>query len=190
MTTTKSLIGRAPRILETAILANLLGSVIIGLLARLVMTALTLGGGRSDQFSPLNFTLLGTIRIVTFPMLFGIPMALLLVALWRYLPGSGWAKAISAGVFTLVFPGLPLLTDSSFNINNVNRYLGRTLFVPLYLCYGFLVGGVINYLNNHNETDTSIASDTWRRWKKILLPALLVMLAILYVWSDSVAFNR
>lgn len=190
MATAKSLLARVPGILETAIIANLLGGLVFGLLARLAMTVISLAGGRSNEFPPLTVTLAGTITIVTLPMLFGLPLALLLVAFWRYLPGSGWAKAISAGVVTLVFPGLLQLTSSSFNINNATRYVGLALFVPLLFGYGFLVGGVIHYLNNRSATATGLNSDQWRRWRKFILPAALVILALIYNWADTTTFGR
>jgi hypothetical protein len=61
--------------LETAIIANLLGGLVFGLLARLAMTVISLAGGRSNEFPPLTFTLPGTLTIITLPMLFGLPLA-------------------------------------------------------------------------------------------------------------------
>jgi hypothetical protein len=190
MPATRPLLARFFHMLETAILASLAAGAVIGLLARLAMTAVTLAGGRSNEFAPLRFTLPGLLAIVTQPMLFGIPFTLLLVALWRRLPGAGWAKALSAGVLTFIFPGLLLLTDSSFKINNVNRYLGRPLFAALYFGSGFLAGCVIHYLYTNPAAQARLASAPWRRWRGLILPVGLVLLFLVGNWANAIAFNR
>jgi hypothetical protein len=91
---------------------------------------------------------------------------------------------------TFIFPGLVQLTSSSFNINAATRYVGLALFVPLLFGYGFFVGGFIHFLNNRSATPTGLNSDMWRRWRKFILPAALVILAILYNWADTTTFDR
>ena len=190
MTTTKSLIARTLQVLETGFLASLVSGAINGMLARAAMTALTLAGGRSNEFPPLTFTVPGIITIVTLSMLAGIPIAVLLVIFWRLIPGSGWMKMFSAGVATFVFPGLLLLTSSSFKINDATWYYGIALFAPLHFGYGFLMGLIIDFLNKRAATPNLIASNGWARWKKIILPAMFVALVILYNWADAIAFKR
>ncbi|MGQ0605027.1 MAG: hypothetical protein ACT4QE_25385 [Anaerolineales bacterium] len=190
MTTTKSLIPRVLQILETGFLASLVSGVIVGILARAAMTALTLAGGRSNEFPPFTFTVPGAITIVTLTMLAGIPIAVLLLIFWRFIPGSGWMKMFSAGVVTFVFPGLLLLTDSSFKINDANWYYGIALFAPLHFGYGLLMGFMIETLNKRAATPNLIVRNGWARWKKIILPAMFVALVILYYWADAIAFNR
>lgn len=190
MTTTKSLTAWFLQILETGFLASLVSGLVVGVLARAAMTALTLAGGRSDNFAPLTFTVPGTITIVTLSMLAGIPIAMLLVTFWRFMPGSGWIKALSAGMVTLVFPGLLLLMDSAFKLNNANRYYGTALFASLYFGYGLLAGVMIEILNKHATTPNLIISNGWARWKRLILPAMFVAQVILYYWADTIAFNR
>lgn len=69
MTTPKSLIARGVQILEIGFLTSLVSGFVVGILARAAMTALTLAGGRSNEFPPLTFTVPGTITIVTLSML-------------------------------------------------------------------------------------------------------------------------
>lgn len=190
MTTTKSLVARTLQILEIAFLASLVSGLVIGILARAAMTVLTLAGGRSNEFSPLTFTVPGTITIVTSAVLFGFPIALLLVIFWRFVPGSGWVKMFATGVITFVFPGLLLLTDSSFKNNDANWYYGIALFALLYFGFGFLVGLVINALNKRAATPNLNVINGWTRWKIVVLPVIFVALVILYRWADTIAFAR
>lgn len=96
----------------------------------------------------------------------------------------------SAGVVTFVFPGLLLLTDSSFKNNDANWYYGIALFAPLHFGFGFLAGFMIDALNKRATKPNLSVRNDWARWKIIVLPAMFVALVILYNWADAIAFNR
>ena len=99
-------------------------------------------------------------------------------------------KMFSAGVVTFVFPGLLLVTDSSFKLNDANWYYGIALFAPLNFVYGLLAGFMIETLNKRAATPNLIVRNGWTQWKKIILPAMFVALVILHNWADAIAFNR
>lgn len=179
------------RLLQTAILASTTSGIVIGLLARLAMTALTLLSGTSNNFSRLTFTVPGTIRILVVPMLFGIPFALMLVAIRRYLPGQGWRKLLSYGVVTFIFPGLLSLADSSFKLNEANQTWGLALFASLNFTYGFLLGMAIEYLERPAQTSEQLpAGSRWMHWQMVAAVTALLVTIVLFRWSDVIAFRR
>jgi hypothetical protein len=138
---------RVARWVMIAFVASLVAGLVTGLLARGAMKILALAGGVSFDFPSGRFTVEGTLSILLVPMLQGILLALLLLAVRRFLPGAGWRKALSYGIAAFVFPGLVLLTDREFNLTPVNQYFGRLLFAPIYFAYGFIVGVVIERLD-------------------------------------------
>jgi hypothetical protein len=184
------LLLRATRVIEAACFASLTAGAIVGLLGRLAMLLLTVAGGRSDNFAPLRFTLAGVLLIVVQPMVFGLPFALLVAALWRRVPGaSARGKAMAAGVVSFVFPGLLLLTDSSFKLNPVNRTVGLALFAALYFSFGFLVGLAVNHWRQ------AVANGRWYTrsqpalWRWLLWGALFAGLYVVGVWAHGEAFG-
>ncbi len=176
---------RILKILETGFLGNLMAGVVVGLLARLAMTAVTESGGFSLSFPRHTLTLAGTIRIITTPLLFGLPMAWFITAVQPYLPGRVWVKSLLSGLMTFIFPGLLLLTDSEFKIAAANRAVGRPFFALIYFLYGFLLAWAIAILNKGIITNTM-----WLKWRWVILPLVFVGLVVVFEWSDSLTFER
>jgi hypothetical protein len=123
--------------------ANTFAGVIVALLARLAMSIVTWAGGYSENFAENTFTIGGMAHLVISLIVFGLPFAAMVVGLRRFVPGSCWRKLLLFGLITLVFPGLPGLTDSSFQLSWANQYVGRAAFALVYFLYGVLLGVVI-----------------------------------------------
>ncbi len=121
--------------------ASLLAGVPSGLAARAAMAALGAVGGTSMMATVGEVTILGTLRIVIVPMIFGIPFAWLLLAIGRRWAGRPWlVRGMAYALAALIVPGLLFMTDSEFGLSGANSSLGRWLFVPSFLIYGALVG--------------------------------------------------
>lgn len=177
-------------VIETAFFASLTAGAVVGVLGRLAMLLLTLAGGTSDNFGPLRFTLAGVLLIMVEPMLFGLPLALLVAGLWPRLPGaSTWRKALGAGVITFVFPGLLLLTDSAFKLNQVNRTIGMALFAALYFSSGFLVGLAANYWLQAVARGSWYARPKLALWRWLLWGVVFMGLCVVGVWAHGQAFG-
>jgi hypothetical protein len=177
--------NRIFKILETGFLSNLMAGVIVGLLGRLAMTAITQSGGFSLEFPRNTLTLAGTIRIIATPLLFGLPVAWFITAVQPYLPGGVWLKSLLSGLMTFVFPGLLLMTDSEFKISAANRELGRPVFTLIYFLYGFFLARAVALLNKRMITNTM-----WLKWRRVILPLSFVGLLVVFEWSDSLTFER
>jgi hypothetical protein len=131
----------------TAIRVSLLAGIVAGLLARVAMAIIADAGGSSMTAQVGRLTFDGTARILAVPMLFGIPLAIIYLALgqrWRgwWLPARAGAYAVAA----LLVPGVPFLTDSEFAIVGPNAALGPILFAPIFPIYGVIVGLVGDWL--------------------------------------------
>jgi hypothetical protein len=181
---------RAAQVIEAACFASLTAGAIVGLLGRLAMLLLTLAGGRSDNFAPLRFSLAGVLLIMIEPMVLGLPLALLVAAMWPRLPGaSSRGKALAAGVITFVFPGLLLLTDSSFKLNPVNRTVGMALFAAIYFSFGFLVGLAVNHWRQAVASGRWYARSQPALWRWLLWSLLFAGLYVVGVWAHGEAFG-
>lgn len=135
------------RLIGPAIGASLVAGIVAGLLARLAMAILADAGGSSMMAVVGQLTLGGTLRIVIVPMIFGIPFALLLLAVgrrWRHRPVAVRTAAYAIGA--TIFPGLLFFTDSEFHLLGPNSTLGPWLFIPTFLAYGALVGLIGDWL--------------------------------------------
>jgi hypothetical protein len=86
-------------------------------------------------------TLLGTLRIVIVPMIFGIPFAWLWLWIGKLWAGRPWpVRAFAYALGMTAIPGLLFTTDTEFDIPGANSEIGRLVFVPAFLIYGALVG--------------------------------------------------
>lgn len=135
------------RLIAITVLGALLAGVVAASLGRVAMRLIAVAGGDSFDFVNFHFTLEGTISILVGVTVSALPLALLLLAIRKWLPGVGYRKVIAYGLAFTVFPGLLLLTDSEFNKSSVNATYGRALFVVCYFSYGALVGWVIETLD-------------------------------------------
>lgn len=181
---------RAALVVEAAWFACLTAGAVVGVLGRLAMLLLTLAGGTSGSFVLLRFTLAGTLRIIVVPMLLGLPFALLVAALWPRLPGAtALAKAAAAGLITFVFPGLLLLTDSSFKLNQVNRTFGMALFAVLYFVSGFLLGLAVDSWNRMAARRGWHAAVGPALWRWLLWAFVFIFLVVIGVWAHGEAFG-
>jgi hypothetical protein len=180
----------AAQVVEAACFASLTAGAVVGLLGRLAMLLITLAGGRSDNFAPLRFTLAGVLLIVVEPIVLGLPFALLVAVLWPRLPGASiWRKALAAGLVTFVFPGLLLLTDTSFKLNPVNRTIGLGLFAVLYFSYGFLVGLAVNHWREAAASGRWYARSQPALWRWLLWGVVFIVLWAVGVWAHGEAFG-
>jgi hypothetical protein len=137
----------AVRLVASGVGASLVGGVVAGLLARGAMAILADAGGSSMTAIVGRFTLEGTIRVVLMPMIFGIPFAILLLAvgrLWRARPIL--VRAAAYAISAMILPGLVFLTDTEFDILGPNRTIGPWLFVPPFLAFGAIAGLVGDWL--------------------------------------------
>lgn len=127
--------------------ASLVAGVAAGLLARLAMAILAAAGGSSMTAIVGQLTLEGTVRVVIVPMIFGIPFAILLLAvgrLWRQRPALVRVAAYAVGA--MILPGLLFLTDTEFDMLGPNSTIGPWLFIPPFLVYGAIAGLVGDWL--------------------------------------------
>lgn len=181
---------RAAQVVEAAFFASLTAGAVTGLLGRLVMLLLTLAGGTSDNFAPLRFTLAGVLLILVEPIVLGLPFALLVAALWSRLPGASTRrKALTAGVITFVFPGLLLLTDSAFKLNQVNLTFGLALFAGLYFFFGFLAGLAVSYWHQAVARGSWYAGPKLAVWRWLLWGFVFIGLWVVGVWAHGEAFG-
>jgi hypothetical protein len=162
------LILRASTVIDAACFACLTAGAVVGLLGRLAMLLLTLAGGTSGSFVLLRFTLAGILRILVEPMVLGFPFALLLAGLW---------------------PGLLLLTDSSFKLSAVNRTVGVALFAALYFAFGFLVGLAVDYWNRIATRRGWHAKRGPVLWRWLLWAVVFAGLVVVGVWSHGETFG-
>jgi hypothetical protein len=184
------LLMRAAHVVDAACFASLTAGAVVGLLGRLAMLLLTLAGGTSGTFVLLRFTLAGTLRIMVEPMLAGLPFALLVAGLWRRLPGStARVKALAVGVMTFVFPGLLLLTDSSFKLNQVNRTLGLALFAALYFSFGFLLSLAVDFWRQAAGRGSWYARPRLAYWRWLLWGVVFIGLGVVGVRAHGEAFG-
>lgn len=138
------------RLIAIAVLGALIAGVVAASLGRVAMRLIAVAGGDSFDFVNFNFTLEGTTSILVRETVFALPLALLLLAVRKWLPGVGYQKVIAYGLAFVVFPGLLLLTDSEFNKNSVNATYGRALFTACYFSYGAAVGWVIETIDRRS----------------------------------------
>lgn len=141
---------RRARLTAITLLGAFLAGVVAASLGRVAMRIIAVAGGDSFDFVNLNFTLEGTTSILLRETVFALPLALLLLAARKWLPGVGYQKVVAYGLAFVVFPGLLLLTDSEFSRNSVNATYGRALFTVCYFSYGALVGWVIETLDQQS----------------------------------------
>ena len=132
---------------KTVLVANTISGLIIGVLARLAMSLVTVAGGFSTTFPANQFTVAGTVNILLTPIFFGIPFAALLIGLRRFIPGTGRRKLLVYGFITFVFPGLLVLSDDSFYNSAANQTVGMLTFIPITFLYGLLIGVVVERLD-------------------------------------------
>ncbi len=140
MTTSSNRIT-AVQLIGAATGASIVAGVAAGLLARAAMAILADAGGSSMTAIVGRFTIEGTLRVIITPVIFGIPFAILLLAigrLWRRRPVLVRAAAYAVGA--MILPGLLFLTDTEFDILGPNSTIGPWLFIPPFLAYGALVG--------------------------------------------------
>lgn len=150
-------VPRRARLIAITLLGALLACVVAASLGRVAMRLIALAGGDSFDFVNLNFTLEGTTSILLRQTVAALPLALLLLAIRKWLPGVGYRKVAAYGFAFLLLPGLLLLTDSEFNRNGVNATYGRALFMVCYFSYGALVGWVIETLDQRCSPQLSPA---------------------------------
>lgn len=129
------------------VVAGLVAGVLAASAGRFAMRLLAMAGGDSFEFQNFAFTLDGTVRIVLQVTIFGLPGAFMLLALRKWIPGTGNRKIVSYGLALVAFPGLLLLTDTEFASNPVNATFGRALFAACYFVYGAVVGWFIETLD-------------------------------------------
>lgn len=141
---------RRARLVAITLLGAFLAGIVAASLGRVAMRLIAVAGGDSIDFVNLNFTLEGTTSILVRETVFASPLALLLLAVRRRLPGVGCRKVVAYGLAFVLFPGFLLLTDSEFNRNSVNATYGRALFTVCYFSYGAVVGWVIETLDRRS----------------------------------------
>ncbi|MGH2521200.1 MAG: hypothetical protein ACRDH2_01745, partial [Anaerolineales bacterium] len=109
-------------------IAGMLGGLAAGAGARLAMRGVALLAGQ-----PPGFTLGGTLAILLFGVILGLPFGALFASVRRWLPGAWpWQGLIFGVILTLVFVAPPfLLTRPEGELAILPPLAGFSLFAPL-----------------------------------------------------------
>jgi len=114
------------------VLCGIAGGVVAGVGARISMRGVALAAN-----IPPSFSIGGTLAILVFGAILGIPFGLLFVAVRPRLPGSRWRGLIFGVVLVLVFVVPPfLLIRPEGELALLPPLTGLSLFAPLPIIYG------------------------------------------------------
>jgi hypothetical protein len=129
--------------IRLGLLAGMLGGVVAGVGARIAMRVVALVTSGVGSFS-----LGGTLAILLFGVILGMPFGMLFVGVRRWLPGAPlWKGLIFGAALALIFVAPPfLLIEPEGELALVSPLVGLGLFAPLPLVYGVVVAVAAEWL--------------------------------------------
>ena len=141
------------------VLVGALGGLAAGLGARIAMRIVALIATGSGSFS-----LEGTLGILVFGAVLGVPFGLLFVGLRRWLPGPPWLKGLifgAAGALIFVAPPF-LLAEPEGELAIAAPLIGLSLFAPLPLAHGVVAAIAADRLGRkYHDAPERRVNATW-----------------------------
>lgn len=93
-----------------------------------------------------QFTLDGALSLVIEGMFYGVPGAVVYLAVRRWMPGTGLVKGLSFGVYLLLV-GAPIVLDGNYEyFRYVSTWVSVSLFALLYPLYGLVIAPLTEWL--------------------------------------------
>jgi len=134
--------ARLLRRVRITVMAGLIGGVTVGIGARLAMRVVAL----TDDTPGTLLTAGGTLGIVIVLLMSSLPLAVVYVAIERFLRGSDLRKGLTYGAAILVFPGA-LFLGGGGEITEIGvPALNLPMFASLFVLYGVVVARAVGWL--------------------------------------------
>jgi hypothetical protein len=139
------------------VLCGVIGGVVAGVVSRLSMRGVALAAGMEPGFS-----IGGTLGILIFGAIMGIPFALIFAGVRRFIPLPERWKGLAYGVILgILFVVAPFLFFAEGELDLIPPSVGILLFIPLPLIFGFSLTIVEPRLDKHYETQTQQVNVLW-----------------------------
>ncbi len=138
-------------------LSGVIGGVVAGVVARFSMRGVALAAGIEPGFS-----IGGTLGILVFGAIMGIPFALIFAGVRRFIPLPERWKGLAYGVILgTLFVVAPFLFLAEGELDLIPPAVGILLFIPLPLVFGVLLTVVEPRLDKRYETQTQQVNVLW-----------------------------
>lgn len=138
-------------------ISGVIGGVVAGVVARFSMRGVALAAGMQPGFS-----IGGTLGILVFGAIMGIPFALLFAGVRRFIPLPERWKGLAYGVILgLLFVVVPFLYFAEGELAFIPPAVGISLFIPLPIVFGVVQTVVEPRLDKRYKTQTQQVNILW-----------------------------